>query len=575
MLRALLASVLGCSLVAGCGGGEVRRSGVLITLDTTNARDLGCYGSTAGVSPHLDALARESTLFEAAHTVAPLTLPAHASMLTGLWPARHTVHDNALTPLPRDAETLAERAHDAGYQTAAFLSAVVLAAPWGLDQGFETYDVPAGNAGHATAHMLERSSGETTRVALDWLRGRDRERPFFLWVHYFDPHAPYEPAPAYRRPGGTPYRAEIEQMDAALGTLLDGLRADGALDESALVVVADHGEMLGAHGEETHSVLCYEEVLHVPFLVRRPDGSGAGTRSSAPVSVVDVYPTFLEALGLGASGDVDGASLWSGAPADDRGVFFESYTGFLNYGWSPLVGWLERSDKYLHGTTPELYDLATDPRETENLASERPEAVERAREAIALIAAARRLALAGDEGPDDGARSDIQSLGYAGVAGATAVIPPPLTDTGLPDARARMDELAAFYRATLLAERPGRRPDAIEAMKEIADANPRNVYAQSVLGAFLVEERRYQEALAVLLRMPEHGQDRALVQDHLGHSYEGLGNLDEALRRFRRALELNPRAEHMLRDVIRLLQRTGRTDELAPYRERLDAVLAR
>jgi arylsulfatase A-like enzyme len=551
--RGRLAALALPGLLAGCGAGEPPLSAVLITLDTTNREALGCYGQRLPLTPNLDRIAGEGLVFEVARTVAPLTLPAHASLLTGLVPLRHGVRDNALVPLPAAAETLAERLSAAGFQTAAFVSAVVLAAPSGLDQGFARYDAPRGSqAGGPTAHMLERSATDTVRAAVEWLRARDRARPFFLWVHGFEPHDPYVPPSEFlARAQGDPYLAEVAALDHALGALLEALEREHGLERLVLVVAADHGEALGDHGERTHSVLCYERVLRVPLLVRLPGRERAGERVATSVGVVDVAPTFLDALGLRVPPGLDGESLLE--PARGRGTYFESMTGYLNYGWSPLAGWVAGSWKYLHGTAPELYDLARDPLESVNLLGERAAEAERARGALAELAARPRL----DRG---GARSsaelealaaDVRALGYAGAATGESPLVEPLAETGLPAPRERMDELERFYRA-VLRHNHGKTEQAIADLEALTAENPLNATALNVLATCYYAEQRLREALATLRRIPEHARERVTVQDLLGHCLEQLGEREQARVHFERALALKPGDPHQQQDLERV-----------------------
>lgn len=551
-LRApLLWSLLG-ALLAACGGGApAPLSAVLITLDTTNRDALGCYGQALPLTPHLDRIAAEGLLFEQARSVAPLTLPAHISMLTGLVPLRHSVRDNALLPVAASAETLAERLSRAGYQTAAFLSAVVLAAPYGLDQGFDVYDAPQVRQNRGMAHVLERPAAESVRAAVDWLRGRDRARPFFLWVHGYDPHGPYEPPGEFlARAGGDPYLGEVATLDHAVGELLAALEAEHGLERLVLVVAADHGEGLGDHGERTHAVLCYERMMRVPLLVRLPGGARAGERVEAPASLVDVAPTVLDALDLPPLAGIDGVSLLDPALAQRGGTYFESYHGFLNYGWSPLAGWCDGTTKFLHGTDPELYDLARDPAESVNLHGERAEAVAAARARIEALAALPRLE-AGAGAVDEELAAGVQALGYAGSAGADSAYPEPLEDTGLPAPRARIFELELFYRAVLHYNN-GKVAEAIAELEALVAQNPRNAEALNVLAAYLYEQKQHERALGVLRSIPASAQDRTSVQDLLGHCLEHLGQPVEALRHFERALALKPGDPHQMKDVERL-----------------------
>ena len=544
-VRAALAALAG--VLAGCGRDAPPLSAVLITLDTTNREALGCYGQALPLTPNLDALARAGVVFEQARTVAPITLPAHAAMLTGLVPLRHGVRDNALVPLAGAAETLAERLSAAGFDCAAFVSAVVLAAPYGLDQGFARYDAPRGSqAGGGTAPLLERPAAETVRAACDWLRARDRARPFFLWVHGFEPHEPYAPPAEFlARAGGNAYLGEVAALDHALGELVRVLDEEHGLDRLVVIVSADHGEALGDHGERTHSVLCYERVLHVPMLLRLPGGARAGTRVADPVCVTDVTPTVLDALGLPVPEGLDGRSLL--ASAKSRGTYFESYTGYLNYGWSPLAGWCENGLKYVHTSAPELYDLRSDPGETTNLAATRTDDVARARAALAELAARPRLEA--DTHVDETLSADVRALGYAG-AGSASAYPEPLADSDLPAPRTRMDELELFYRA-LVRHGKGKTAEALADLESVVERNPRNATALNVLASYLYEQKDAARALAVLERIPPQAAERATVQDLMGHCLENLARPGEALAHFERALALKPGDAHQLQDVER------------------------
>jgi arylsulfatase A-like enzyme len=559
--RARLAlAVLAAAAVLACGRAAPRaaRSGLLVTMDTTNASALDCYGAR-GVTPALARLAEESIVYESARTTVPVTLPAHASMLTGLYPPRHGVRDNGLGALSASAVTLAERAKAAGLDTAAFLSAAVLAAPFGLDQGFDAYDSPGGASASAALLIHERPASETVRAARAWLASRDRSRPFFLWVHLFDPHYPYAPPPEFaERAGGDVYLGEVAAKDASIGELLDALRASGELDETLVVVLADHGEALGRHGEESHSVYCYDSTLAVPLLVRHPDGRGAGTRSRAPVSAVDVLPTFVAALGLGGPGDVDGMSLFAGDPPAERGIYFESYAAFVNYRWSPLAGWLQGGLKLVHGAAPLAFDVASDPGETSDVAAQRAAELERARDGIRAVAA--KPALARDDGAaiDEALREQVRALGYAGMGDASLAMPHPLQPGDLPDPHARKEELVQLNRVLALAgER--RRREAIALLVELRQSDPANPFVHLHLGGMLYQEQRYEEALgafrALLALEPALSRDQeSWIQGYVGTLLERRGELASALAHYRRALALAP-------DDAERRQRVARVEE--------------
>ena len=570
ILGAIFAAVV--ALVhAGCGSATAPRSVVIVTLDTTRADALGCYGGPPSLTPAIDALARDSVLYERAYTTTPLTLPSHASLMTGLYPIRHAVRDNGRNPLPDAATTLAERATRRGLATAAVVASAVLDPVQGLAQGFAHYDrVRRPSASTTTAHYAERDADAVLAGVRRWLDERDPTEPFLLWVHFFDPHFPYEaPAQFQKRASGIDYHGEVAYVDRAVGDLVEELRARALLGETLVVLTADHGEGLGDHGEESHGTLCYDTTMRVPLLVRYPDGTRAGERSREIVSLVDVYPTVLDALALGPPGDVDGLSLWRRTLPAERGAYFESYYGFLQFGWSPIAGWIDARAKYLHGTSPELYELERDPDEAENRAATADTAPYEAR--IAELAARPMLAV--EANADTALLEDLRSLGYAAAGAATLEIPHPLAATGLPAVRTRRRELRETHGAIAMAER-GDRAGAIEKLSAIVGENPRNLSAQERLGAYLIAEDRFEDALRVLRAVLDQGLETGLGHNNVGHCLQRLGRNDEALVHFRRGLELDPTNPMIPENLALVLRRLGRGDEAEPY-ERLAAELRR
>lgn len=556
-IRALALAAMLLTVVACRQAEPVVQSVVLVTLDTTRADALGCYrDDDLGHTPRLDALARESLVFDRARTVAPLTLPAHASMMTGLWPPAHGVRDNGLRPLPSAAVTLAERAREAGLQTAAFVAAVVLDPLFGLDQGFEVYDAPSRAdeqpGAQVSGTMLQRPAGEVLDAALAWLAARDAKRPFLLWVHLFDPHRPLAaPEEFVSLAGGDPYLAEVAVVDRAVGRLLAALAADGVLDETLVLVVGDHGESQGEHGEETHGVYCYESTLRVPFLVRYPDGHRAGERSTGAVSVADVQPTVLAALGLAGGEDVDGLSLYRTPVPSGRGVYFESYYGFLNYGWSPLAGWARADVKYLHSATPELFDLRTDAAESQNLfGAPEQESASFERE---LESASVRTPLHADE--HGAAHAELQraleQLGYATAAEPDAVLPGPLEPTQRPSPLARRGEFRRLQEALWYGDR-GHSGQAIQRLEVLVESAPANPAVREALASYLIQQRRHAEALTHLLAAQQLGVERPSLHNNLGVCLEATGEPERALLHYRRALALDPHEPDALRNAARL-----------------------
>ncbi len=563
-------------ILAACGQEPPRpTSALIITLDTTRADALSCQGAPPGVTPHLDALAARATRYTQARTVAPLTLPAHASMLTGLYPPRHGLRDNAISPLPASAYTLAEAAAAGGLETAAFVAAAVLDPAWGLAQGFDHYgsvSVGAGTDG-AGVHMAERPAQEVVRDAVAWMEGRTR--PFLLWVHLFDPHAPYEPPPGFEDQD-SPYLGEVAATDHALGILLAALARTGRAADTLVVVAADHGEDLGQHGEPTHSVLTYDTTIRIPLIILDPgqgpdggdgdggdgggDGSG-GAVEEGPVSIVDIYPTVLEALDLPPSKDglaVDGVSLFRRPPPAGRGVYFESYAGYLGYGWAPLSGWANAAGQYLHGPTAEFFVSRRGgagpaaggaiARQKRNRLGEQGAEAARARAAIEEVASGPALEpdpvddLAAGASADPELIAAVRGLGYLGAgAGAdeAASLPHPLAETGRADPRARLEQLAAFYDAALLAG-TGQRPRAIELLTDLVRASPTQTHAAAILAQFLQAEGRAQEALPILRRALANGIERPSLHQRLALCLEACGDLQTARVHLERAAALRP-----------------------------------
>ncbi|HVS17974.1 MAG TPA: sulfatase-like hydrolase/transferase [Planctomycetota bacterium] len=558
----------------GEGSGEAPQgpiSALLITLDTTRADALGCYGGREGVTPHLDALAREAVLYERARTTAPITLPAHASMLTGLTPVRSSVRDNSLNPLSAEAVTLAERARARGFATAAVVSAAVLDAAFGLDQGFEVYIDPVRDfrTGIHTTYF-ETSSEDTAKRVVTLLRGRkDSAQPFFVWMHLFSPHVPYEP-PARFAHIGDPYLGEVAYADEAVGRVLDELRAQGLYERTAILVVGDHGEGLGEHGEDTHSLYCYDSTMRVPFLLRRPDGRRAGERSQETVSVVDVYPTLLAAMGLGEPGAVDGFDLWNGRVPHGREAFFESYYGFLHYNCSPISGAADAEAKYIHGQPPELF-LSADAKEAANVAGARPELVQRYRSALQRLDAQPALEAVGDIDPS--LLGSLQSLGYATALGG-GEIPGLVEDTGLVAPRAAYAEYLEIERARRHSGL-GELDQAVAVLREVVAKRPGNTAAASDLATYLIASEHCDEAEDILRDLIAAGSQRAETYLNLGYCLQLAHRDEEAVAAFQRVLELDPGSSTAIFNLTVVLRRLGREAEAAAYQQRLRKQMGR
>lgn len=417
--------VLAVALAAGLGASGCRSPEpppepldlLLITLDTARADRFSYTGKPGPGTPRIDALAAQGAGFVNAISPVPLTLPAHASLLTGRQPPSHTVRDNGPYRLPEAETTLAELLAGAGYSTGAFVGAEVLDARHGLDQGFATYDDEIAGAGVSPfAYYAERRGEQVVGAASRWLEAQG-DGPVFAWVHLFDPHAPYRPPEPERSHYPSGYNGEIAYTDRVVGQLLDYWQARRGLEHTLVVVTADHGEALGEHGEATHGVLVHDATLLVPLVIRAP-GLRAERPIAEPVSLIDVLPTLLTLLGLPGPEGMQGRDLtpllnggavsWSPASG-----YAESLYARLHHGCAPLYALRDRGWKLVRGRTDELYDLASDPAESRDVATAEPD------RRAALGSALEELAAGLDQGEaealplDDEARRALQALGYA------------------------------------------------------------------------------------------------------------------------------------------------------------------
>lgn len=350
---------------------------LLITIDTLRADALGAYGGRAR-TPRLDALAARGVRYDFAHAHAVLTLPSHASILTGRYPFQHGIRDNSGYRLGAGERSLASLLGDAGFATGAFIGAFPLDARFGLGQGFDVYDDRlAENLASPEFVIAERSASDVVNVATQWIS--TQQGRWFSWVHVFDPHAAYAPPPPYDREyADSPYHGEVAYTDQALGTLLDAV-ASASSRPTLVIVTSDHGESLGEHGEQTHGLFAYESTLRVPLIIAQlPAARTKGPAPRGEVSAVaarhiDLVPTVLDAVGAAIPADLPGRTLL-GASSDEpeRASFFESMSASLNRGWAPLEGVLAGREKYISLPIPEVYDLAQDPGEQVNLADRAP-----------------------------------------------------------------------------------------------------------------------------------------------------------------------------------------------------------
>jgi arylsulfatase A-like enzyme/Flp pilus assembly protein TadD len=574
-----LASLLLGPLLSGCGDdtpepepAPARRPNVLLlSLDTTRADALACYGNKLASTPVLDKLAQEGTRFSRAFSVTPLTIPAHSSLFTGLYPPRHGVRDNGDFFLGPDAVTLAERLQDAGYATAASVGAEVTTHRWGFGQGFDAYFDEMGTTAEdaGSRWKVERRGDLVVDDALGWLQPRLADhQPWFAWVHLFDVHHPYEPpAPYDELFSDQLYLGELAWVDEQVGRLVSALEAGGALDDTWIIVVADHGEGMGSHGELLHGVLLYNATVRVPFIVRPPAGRPTPGFEHFPVSLVDVVPTVLSVTGVGGADDLDGMDLspWldpataGPLPPQDRAVYVESLYAFRHYGWAGQRAIVTADTKLIDSTTPELY-RRDDYAEAANRAEDDPALVTVLHERAAGISA--QLAQSGTaQGVqlDAEQQAQLEALGYV-TAAANTPSDGDGFDRGLSDPVSRLPVLRDVERARQ-AVRSGDLDLALERLEAVLATDPGLVQPQKLRAQVLARTGRVPEALAAFEAL--NAQTRAAgVEISLGSLKRDLGRVVEARAHYEAALELEPYLDAAWRPYLRLLYQTGQEEAL-------------
>jgi choline-sulfatase len=506
--------------LAASGAQAAPRSVVLITLDTTRADALGCYGGRAA-TPALDGLAARGLRYTDAVTPSPLTLPAHASLLTGLDPPEHGVLDNGLARLADDVPTLATVLDGAGYATGAFIASRVLDRRFGLARGFDVYDDRMAAERTGEFGYPERDAAAVTDAALAWLKTVPRGRPFFVWIHYYDAHAPYQAA---GRTDAERYAGEIAAVDSQVARVLAALPS--GTQAPVVAAVADHGESLGEHGERGHGLFLYHTVVRVPLLLAGP-GLPQGQAVEGVVSSRRLAPTLLAASG--APGRVAGEVLPGvphGKPAAP--AYSETWLPATAYGWSPLRAWTDERWRLVDAPRRELFDVASDPGETRNRADTDTSVVSRLLAAIDARVEAMTVRTASEAAPDAATAEAIRSLGYlSGASGRRA---------GTLDPKDGLPLLAELEEAKRLLD-AGRAAEALPRLRALCDRSPGNV--------------------------PFLGQ--------LARAQEGAGDREAAVRTLRHARDLNPRSDFGHLHLADALRRKGET---GPARQSYEDALA-
>lgn len=580
---------------------------VLITIDTVRADHVGCYGYAPGHTPNLDALARDGVLFRTVVTAVPLTLPSHCSILTGTYPPEHGVRDNLGYTMGEAPPTLATLLKQHGYVTAAFVGAAVLDIKHGLNRDFDTYSSPfqrkmgRDNPMVLNLQDLRRPAEAVVADALQWMDAQPAHssRPFFVWIHLYDPHTPYHPPPRFRALAAKPYDSEIAYADFAMGEFIDELKQHSLYDSALIVAASDHGESFGEHGERAHGYFVYDTTLLVPLIVKPPRSSGITPRRISPqVRTIDIAPTILQFLGMPTSPSMQGNGLLSlilgKTPGTVPGAAYAETFYPTEFETSGLRAIRTGRYKFIDAPKPELYDLAADPQELHNLYStQKSTALELKGQFGSLVA---RITPKTPLQRPAASPSDVEELASLGYVGTSSVPVPGASGPALPDPKdelasykilSRSTELAAEGKcvdaapllASLVEQKPslfvgqmtlakcdlflGNYQAADSALNAALRVRPDNVEAKFYRGISQFEEGRFNDALADLQPLAKAHPHEPYIHFYLGSVYEKNGAPTQALEEYQQCAAVDPSFEVAVYKVGYFLARSGKFSEAA------------
>jgi arylsulfatase A-like enzyme/Flp pilus assembly protein TadD len=570
---------------------------LIITLDTMRADRVGAYGCSQAQTPHLDSLAQKGVMFENCYAPVPVTLPAHCSLFTGRYPLGHRVRDNGTFFLPPGEVTLAEQMKARGYRTFAAIGAFVLLAKFGLNQGFDVYDDSL-NIDEMVSDLESEIKADRVYEKFNrWFRQLPENEKFFAWVHFYDPHTPYEPPPQYRSKFPDDliglYDGEVAFTDLYVGKIIDDLKTRDRLSRTLVVVVGDHGEAFGEHREFGHSLFCYQANLKVPLIFFNPELFDRSQKISCPVNLIDILPTVLELYGREIPREIQGTSLvplLSGAEEkEERAHYIESMHGKEAFGWAPLTGIIAGRYKYISLPEAELYDLSQDPGEKDNLFWKKNRLARGLdRKLLELVNTYSEIGSDSKRQLSDSDRKHLETLGYISTFSSkkqTAVDP----KRGILF-KNRLDEIEREIAAgnlkkseTLLKrvreENPGMilpqyfglwdtiylKRDApqqvIANWREAVRKFPDNHHLKINLASELFSQGQLVEAQRLIGEIIKHDPQHTAAYILGGRLEERRGRSAEALRYFEKALELEPANVSLKVGVARLLAETQQLDQ--------------
>lgn len=585
----LLASGPGLSAASSRTPARPRRPNViLITVDTLRADHVGCYGATNVQTPTVDALAKDGIVFEHAFSQVPLTWPSHAAILTGTYPFQNGVQDFTGHPLAPQFRSIAQSFKQAGYATAGIVSSFVLDRSWGLARGFDFYDdaFAAKTFQQKDLGLVDRKAAESVTHALDWLK-KNRQRSFFLWLHLYDPHSPYDPPEPFRAQyHDRLYDGEIAYADHELGRLIAWLKTSGLYDRSVIVYLSDHGESLGDHGEKEHGFFVYNSTIHIPLIVKPAAGfRAAAKRVQSPAESTSIAPTLLRMAGIKDSIEKQFHSkdLLTQSTADEA-AYSETFYPFSSFGWNPLHALETRQFHYIDAPEPELYDIVADPDERKNIAAEQPATTGVLKSKLQALLAVHPFEpkQANGNGLSPEAAEKLRALGY--VAYQSPVSADAIAK-GLPDPKAKLWEFNSILQAAD-AFRAGDFPTGEGLLGQIREKDPQMYLIPFMLGEAAIRQQKWADAesqmrkclelnpnfdqamtglATALIKQGTQGEAKKYLQDALKQNSQNfrawyeMGIADShtnkqlAIADFERAIAIQPNFAFVRRDLGMLL----------------------
>lgn len=537
---------------------------LLITLDTTRADRIGCYGYEKAKTPNLDTLASGGVQFSNTYCQVPLTCPSHCSILTGTYPIYHRVHNNGTYYLSPDLLTVAEILKGRGFKTAAFVSSFTVDSRFGLDQGFDFYDDKFTEEEVFKALKSERRADKVFTSFSSWL-SENHTQKFFCWAHFFDPHLPYDPPSPFKEEFlESPYDGEIAYMDYYVGKTIEKLREKNILNRTLIILVGDHGEAIGEKEVAGHGVFLYDVTMRVPLIFYAENNLPKGRVVNSRVRLIDLMPSILDILDIPANKEIQGISLLpyiERKEKDDLSSYVETYYPRENYGWSELIGLIDGDWKYIKAPKEELYNLKTDPREEENVingerkvTSDKRDKLKNMIQNFSSGAEAEKKEMTAEE------KERLRSLGYIQFSEG-------ISEGQLPDPKDRIDELQMIHQAEMY-EFQGNYQEAATIFEKILPLRSDTPSSYVNLALMYAKMRKFNEAIRILEQGVEKISDSEILLSRLGHTYLVLGRLKKALESMQAVLEINPRYFDALLASAWILGIMGKHEEALRYYEK-------